>query len=32
MIMSHHLNAGQNQNIRISNEVFENVANINTWG
>jgi hypothetical protein len=26
MIMSHHLNSGQNQNIRITNEAFENVA------
>jgi hypothetical protein len=24
--MSHHLNSGQNQNIRIANELFENVA------
>jgi hypothetical protein len=23
MIMSHHLNSGQNQNIRIANESFE---------
>jgi hypothetical protein len=26
MIMSHHTNSGQNQNIRIANESFENVA------
>jgi hypothetical protein len=26
MIMSHHPNSGQNQNIRITNESFENVA------
>jgi hypothetical protein len=26
MIMSHHLNSGQNQSIRITNESFENVA------
>jgi hypothetical protein len=26
MIMSHHLNSGQNQNIRIANESFENMA------
>jgi hypothetical protein len=26
MIMSRHLNSGQNQNIRIANEVFENAA------
>jgi hypothetical protein len=26
MIMSRHLNSGQNQNIRIANELFENVA------
>jgi hypothetical protein len=26
MIMSHHSNSGQNQNIRIANESFENVA------
>jgi hypothetical protein len=26
MIMSHHQNSGQNQNIRIANELFENVA------
>jgi hypothetical protein len=32
MIMSCHPNSGQNQNIRIANESFENVANSNTWG
>jgi hypothetical protein len=26
MIRYHHLNSGQNQNIRINNELFENVA------
>jgi hypothetical protein len=26
MIMSHHLNSGQNQNIRIANETFEKVG------
>jgi hypothetical protein len=26
MIMSHHPNSGQNQNIRIANESFESVA------
>jgi hypothetical protein len=26
MIMSRHLNSGQNQNIRLGNESFENVA------
>jgi hypothetical protein len=26
MIMSRHLNSGQNQNIRIANESYENVA------
>jgi hypothetical protein len=30
MIMSRHLNSGKNQNIRIANESFENVANSNT--
>jgi hypothetical protein len=32
MIMSRHYNSGQNQNIRIANESFENVANSNSWG
>jgi hypothetical protein len=26
MIMSHHLNSGQNHNIRIANELFESMA------
>jgi hypothetical protein len=26
IIMSHHLKSGQNHNIRIANELFENVA------
>jgi hypothetical protein len=32
MIMSRHPYSGQNQNIRIANESFENVAKFNTWG
>jgi hypothetical protein len=32
MIMSRHLNSGQNQNIRIANESFENVAKIQILG
>jgi hypothetical protein len=32
IIMSHHPYSGQNQNIRIANELFENVAKFNTWG
>jgi hypothetical protein len=32
MIMSHHPNSGQNQNIRITNESFENVAKFRYWG
>jgi hypothetical protein len=28
MIMSRHQNSGQNQNIRIANESFENVAKL----
>jgi hypothetical protein len=32
MIMSRHPNSGQNQNIRISNESFENVAKFKYFG
>jgi hypothetical protein len=32
MIMSRHTNSGQNQNIRIADDSFENVAKLNTWG
>jgi hypothetical protein len=32
MIMSRHLNSGQNQNIRIANELFENVEKFKYLG
>jgi hypothetical protein len=32
MIMSHHKNSGWNQNIRIANELFENVAKFKYLG
>jgi hypothetical protein len=32
MIMSRHQNSGQNQNIRIANELFENVAKFKYLG
>jgi hypothetical protein len=32
MIMSRHLNSGQNQNIRLSNESFENMATFKYLG
>jgi hypothetical protein len=32
MITSHHMNSGWNQNIRIANELFENVATFKYLG
>jgi hypothetical protein len=32
MIMSHHPNSGQNENIRIANELFEKVAKFKYLG
>jgi hypothetical protein len=32
MIMFCHMNSGQNQNIRIVNELFEMWQHSNTWG
>jgi hypothetical protein len=32
MIMSRHPNSGQNQNIRVANESFENVEKIQILG
>jgi hypothetical protein len=32
MILSHHQNSGQNQNIRIANESLKMCQNSNTWG
>jgi hypothetical protein len=32
MIMSHHQNSGQNQNIRIANELFENMTQFKYFG
>jgi hypothetical protein len=32
MMMSRHPNSGQNQNIRIANESFENMAKFKYWG
>jgi hypothetical protein len=32
MIMSHHQNSGENQNVRIANKSFENVAEFKHLG
>jgi hypothetical protein len=32
MMMSYHLNSGQNQNVRIVNELFENLAKFTYLG
>jgi hypothetical protein len=32
MIMSHHPNSGQSQNMRTANKLFGSVATSNTWG
>jgi hypothetical protein len=31
-MMSHHQNSGQNQNVRVANELFENVAKFKYLG